>query len=93
MGKLIVTAQVQDAVKWEANFRTHGEMFKREYALTQPVSYGVSEGNICTVCFEVEDVAAALKAMASPATAEAMAQDGVIRETAKFYVLEKEFKV
>ena len=93
MGKLIVTAQVQDAVKWEASFRTHGEMFKRDYALTQPVSYGVSEGNICTVCFEVEDVAAALKAMASPATAEAMAQDGVMRETAKFYVLEKELKV
>lgn len=93
MGKLIVTAQVQDAVKWEASFRTHGEMFRKEYALTQPVSYGISDGNIVTVCFEVDDMAAALKAMSLPATAEAMAQDGVMRETAKFYVLEKEFKV
>jgi hypothetical protein len=34
-----------------------------------------------------------MKAMASPATAEAMAFDGVKRETVKVFVLDKEFNV
>ena len=92
MGKLIVVAQVKDPVQWEKTFRTHGEMFKRDYALSKPASYGIGEGNIVTVCFDVDDVGAALKSMDSPATAEAMAEDGVMRETAKFYVLDKELQ-
>jgi hypothetical protein len=28
MPKVIVTAQVQDPVKWEAGFRTHGYLFR-----------------------------------------------------------------
>ncbi len=34
-----------------------------------------------------------MKGMDSPATAEAMASDGVKRETVKVFVLDKEFKV
>ena len=28
MPKVILTAQVQDPVKWEAGFRTHGDLFR-----------------------------------------------------------------
>jgi hypothetical protein len=32
MPKVILTAQVEDAAKWEAGFRTHGDVF-RAYGL------------------------------------------------------------
>ncbi len=30
MPKVIVTAQVEDPVKWEKNFRTHGSLFRSQ---------------------------------------------------------------
>ncbi|WP_157730829.1 hypothetical protein [Variovorax sp. HW608] len=49
--------------------------------------------NQVAVCFEPDDLDAFMKGMESPATAEAMAFDGVQRETVKVFVLDKEFKV
>lgn len=89
MAKVIVTAQVQDAAKWEPSFRTHGEFFK-SFSIRKPVQYTVVAGNQTAVCFEPEDLAAFMRMMESPATAEAMAADGVKRETVKVYVLDKE---
>ncbi len=40
-----------------------------------------------------DDLDAFLEGMDSPETAEAMAIDGVKRETVKIYVLDKEFQV
>jgi len=42
---------------------------------------------------EVKDVAKYFEVLESKATAEAMAQDGVKRETVKTFVLDKEFKL
>jgi len=91
MPKVIVTAQVQDPTKWEAGFRTHGELF-RKYTLRSPVSFSV-EGNEVTICMEPENLASFKQAMESQATAEAMAFDGVKRETVKTLVLDKEMKL
>ena len=30
MPKVVITAQVEDAVKWEEGFRTHGELFRSQ---------------------------------------------------------------
>jgi hypothetical protein len=30
MSKVVVTAQVEDPVKWEKNFRTHGSLFRSQ---------------------------------------------------------------
>jgi hypothetical protein len=89
MAKVIVTAQVQDAVKWESGFRTHGDFFK-SYSIRKPVQYAVTAGNQTAVCFEPEDLATFMKRMESPETAAAMASDGVKRETVKVFVLDKE---
>lgn len=89
MPKVIVTAQVQDVVKWEASFRTHGDFFK-SFTIRKPVQYSVIAGYQTAVYFEPQDLAAFLRMMESPATAEAMASDGVKRETVKVYVLDKE---
>ena len=56
MPKVIVTAQVEDVVKWEAGFRTHGDLFRNSYTVTTPVGIAISEGNEIAVCFEPADV-------------------------------------
>ena len=88
MPKVLVVAQVEDAAKWEASFRTHGNLFKT-YGLTGPVEYGMS-GNTCAVCLEPEDVQAFLQTLQTQATADAMKADGVKRETVNVFVLDKQ---
>jgi hypothetical protein len=90
MPKVIVTAQVQDPVKWEKNFRTHGDLF-RTYTHA-PIHFTIA-GNEVTICMEPENLDAFKRIMESPATAEAMAFDGVKRETVKTFVLDKEMKL
>jgi hypothetical protein len=91
MPKVVLTCQVQDPVKWEAGFRTHGDVF-RTYTLQAPVHFTVT-GNEVAICMEPGDLGAFNTAMESPATAKAMAFDGVKRETVKMFVLDKEVKV
>ena len=87
MPKVVVTAQVQDAVKWEKGFRTHGDLF-RSQTVTKLINFGTIEGNHVAVCLEPDDLDAFMKVLDSPATAEAMAFDGVKRETVRVFVLE-----
>ncbi len=89
MAKVIITAQVEDSAKWEEGFRTHGELLR---SMTSKVTYfTITEENELTLYAEPDDVDKFLEVMASPATDEAMAYDGVNRETLKLIVLDKEF--
>lgn len=88
MSKVLVVAQVEDAAKWEASFRTHGDLFKT-YGLKGTIEYGVS-GNTCAVCLDPKDVQAFLQTLQDPATANAMKADGVKRETVNVFVLDKQ---
>ena len=56
----MVTAQVEDVVKWEEGFRTHGDLFRNSYTVTTPVGIAISEGNEIAVCFEPADLDKAL---------------------------------
>ena len=87
MAKVLMTAQVQDGAKWEASFRTHGDIFKT-YGLLGPVEFTVS-GNDVALCMQPADAQAFLLTIKEPQTVEAMKADGVKRETVKVYVLEK----
>ena len=91
MPKVIITAQVQDPMKWEAGFRTHGDLF-RKYTLRSPVNFAIA-GNEVTICMEPENLTSFQQAMESHATVEAMTFDGVKRETVKTFVLDKEMKL
>ena len=88
MAKVIVTGKVKDPVAWEKGFLTHGDLFKSQTA--RSVSYSIGEGNKFVVCFDPVDLAASLKVLESPATAEAMEVDGVLRDTVEMFVLDKE---
>ena len=92
MAKIVVTAQVEDAVKWEERFRTHGDLFRSQTVLT-PISFAVTGENEVAIYSEAEDLDTYMEILESDATAEAMAHDGVKRETVKVYVLDKEFKL
>jgi hypothetical protein len=90
--KVLVVAQCQDSVKWEQGFRTHTDLF-RSMTVTKFMSYGISDGNHIAVYGEPSDLAAYMKVLESPATAEAMASDGVLRDSVKVFVLDKEVEV
>ncbi len=90
MAKVIITAQVEDSAKWEEGFRTHGELLR---SMTSTVTYfTISKDNELTLYAEPNDVDKFLEVMDSPATEEAMADDGVKRDTVKVSVLDKEFR-
>jgi len=92
MPRVVITAQVEDGVKWERGFRTHGDLF-RSQTVTKPIDFATIEGNQIAVCVEPDNLDTFMKNLDSPATAEAMASDGVKRETVKVFVLDKEFRV
>ena len=92
MPKVVIVAQVEDPVKWEAGFRTHGDLF-RSQTVNKPISFATIAGNQVAICAELDNLDTFMKVLDSPATAEAMAFDGVKRETVKVFVLDKEFKV
>src|SRR5262245_53221996 len=91
MAKVVVTAQVEDLVKWERGFRTHGDLFRTQ-GVSKPIDFGGTDGNHVAVCIEHDDAATVLKAVNSPATAEAMAFDGVKQDTVKVFVLDKTYR-
>ena len=87
MPKIVATGQVEDAVKWEAGLRTRGDLLRG--ATVTAFSFG-SDGNEVATLSEVTDVSKFMEMMDSQATADAMAEDGVKRETVRVYVLDKE---
>ena len=91
MPKVVITAQVEDPVRWEEGLRTHGDLF-RSYTVDTPVTFGITEGNEVAVYLEPDDLDAFTAGMESAATAEAMEADGVKRETVKVFVLDKQFQ-
>ena len=90
MPKVIATAQVQDAAKWEEGFRTHGDLFRNQ-TINKPIHFNVSKQNEVVICFEPDDLDTYMKIIDSRETEEAMKFDGVKRETVKFVVLDKEY--
>jgi hypothetical protein len=90
MPRIFVTAEVEDVKKWEAGFRTHGDLFRQMGVAKMEFS---TSGNQIAVCGETANLDAYMKVFNSPATADAMAVDGVKRDTVKMFVLDKEFVV
>jgi len=88
--KVIITANVEDATKWENGFRTHGELFRRQ--TVKVCHYSLGKDNQIATCFEMEDLDAYTKLLDSPETAEAMTADGLDRNSVKIFVLDKEYR-
>jgi hypothetical protein len=89
--QIVLVAQVEDSAKWEAGFRTHLDLF-RAMRITK-MEFTTTAGNEVAICGETADMNKYMEIFSSPATAEAMAFDGVKRDTVKVFVLDKELKV
>lgn len=88
MTKVIITADVQDSARWEAGFRSHVDLFKM-MTIKKPIQFSTNEKNQVALCTEPEDLAKYMEILNDKVTAEAMAYDGVKRETVKVFILDK----
>jgi len=91
MPMVIITAEVQDPVKWEARFRTHGDLF-RSYDLRGPVHFTMA-GKEVAACFQPKNLDRFREAIESQASVEAMAFDGVKPDTVQMFVLDKQIEL
>jgi hypothetical protein len=91
MPRVLITAEVENLETWEKGFRSHTDLFKQMGVST--MEYATVAGNRVAVCGETNDLDAYMKIFNSPATAEAMAHDGVKRETVQMFVLDKALAV
>jgi len=90
MTRIVITAKVKDAVKWEEGYRAHAPMLRQFLGVTKPVHFttDVETNEICLNA-EPDNLEKYLELAQSPEIAEAMDKNGVIRETVKFYILDK----
>jgi hypothetical protein len=88
MPLVLITCQVEDAERWEREFRSHGALFRGQ-TITR-VDIG-SEDDYVGAVFHCDDLDTYMRILESPETAEAMANDGVKRETVKILVLDRRF--
>jgi hypothetical protein len=90
MTKVVFTAQVTDAVKWEEGYRAHAPVLRSILGITKPVHFSTNEetNEIC-IYGEPDDLEKYLELVGSPEVVEAMEKNGVIKETAKIHILDK----
>ena len=94
MPKVVVTAQVQDPVQVGEGRSDARGASSGVRPITKPINFATIAGNHDRgLRWSPADLDTFMKGLDSPATAEAMAFDGVKRETVRVFVLDKEFKV
>jgi hypothetical protein len=91
MAKVIITANVDESVQWEAGFRTHVDLFRKQTVNT-PINFTANDNNEVAIIFEPDDLDTFLALMDTQETAEAMSFDGVKKETVKVFILDKELQ-
>lgn len=92
MATVIVTGKVENAAKWEKEFRTHVELF-RSQTIVSPMRFTVTSDNRFAICSKATDLKTFQEVLESQATVDAMINDGVKRETVQVYVLDKELEL
>jgi hypothetical protein len=90
MPRIVITAQVEASKQWEKGFRTHKKLFKR-YTATA-IHYTATADNEVAIVMRVKNLQKFLDGMQLPETAEAMAFDGVKRDTVKQFLLDKKLE-
>jgi hypothetical protein len=91
MAIFVLTCEVENASTWEERFRTHVDLF-RSMTISKPIRFA-TDGNQVAICTEADDLDTYMKVFQSDATAAAMKEDGVKRDTVRFWALDKSLDV
>ena len=91
MTRIVLTAKVKDAVQWEAGYREHAPMLREILGVTKTIHFTTDEetNEIC-IQGEPDDLEKYLEMVQTPEMAEAMEKNGVLRDTVKLYILNKQ---
>jgi uncharacterized protein (TIGR02246 family) len=89
--RIVVTAEVADAAKWEQGFRTHGDLF-RSMSLSESFYAVNADSKRIAVYTEPENMEQFMAVLESQATADAMEFDGIDRDTVNVFVLDDRFE-
>ncbi|MDX1396151.1 MAG: hypothetical protein R3195_17350 [Gemmatimonadota bacterium] len=91
MARVVVPAKVHDLEVWEEGFRTHGDLFRR---MSLSVSYyGMNEDDRSVAVYaEPTDLDRWMEILRSSDTVDAMDADGIVPDTVKVFVLDREFR-
>ena len=93
MSRIVITAKVKDAVKWEAGYREHAPMLKEKLGVTQPIHFTTNtETNEICILGEPDNLEKYLEVIQTPEMVEAMEKNGVLRDTVKLYILDKQIQ-
>ena len=85
---IAVRAEVEDVETWRQEFKTHGELFKRQGV---SIAYmGSTDGKSVLSVFDTNDVDEFMRIFNDPATAEAMANDKITGGV-ELFVLDESF--
>ena len=90
MGRVVVTATVNDGEAWERGFRTHADLFRSMTSTT--VRYSVN-GNRVAVYSASTDMDTWRSIFESQATADAMEFDGIQRDTVEVFHLDGDLPI
>jgi len=91
MTRIVFTAKVKDVVKWEEGYREHGPMLREKLGVTKPIHFTTNaETNEICIQGEPDNLERYLEIVQTPELAEAMEKNGVLRETVKLYILDKQ---
>ena len=90
MTRIVITAKVKNAEKWEEGYRASAPMLREKMGVTKPVQFTTNaETNEICLSAEPDDLEHYLEMAQSPEIAEAMEKNGVNGDTVKFYILDK----
>ena len=83
--------EVHDLPQWERNFRTHGELFRRQTINGHYDYTMIEDSNRVVLSADVRDIDTFFHMLKSPDADDAIDLDGVERESIQFFVLHKRF--
>jgi hypothetical protein len=87
MTRVVLTAHVKDAARWETGFRAHADLLKR--GGMSNIHYTIGDDKTAVIFFETSDMEAFGRFAQTPENVRAMEEDGVEVDTVKVYALEK----
>ena len=92
MPRVVATIEVEDLSEWEENFRTHGDLFRRQTIKGHYDYAMIEDGNRVVLSADVDDIDTFFKVLGSQDADDAKDFDGVKRESIQFYVLDRRFE-